>query len=151
MKSDCVILITGGTGGHVIPAVNLGNYMIDKGNCCYLLVDKRGMKYTSNFKGKIIKIYSTHLGYNFIDKIKFFVFLPIGFIQSTIYLVRIGPAKGIAFGSYASFMPLLILSMFKVFGLTEIFLHEQNSVMGKVNKIFSTFANKIFLKHDYPI
>ena len=148
MKSDSVILITGGTGGHVIPAVNLGNYMIDNGNCCYLLVDNRGIKYTSNFKGKIIKIYSAHLGYNFFDNIRFFVFLPIGFIQSAIYLIKICPTKGIAFGSYASFMPLLILSMFKVFGLTEIFLHEQNSVMGKVNKIFSRFANKIFLNFD---
>ena len=74
MKSDSVILITGGTGGHVIPAVNLGNYMIDNGNCCYLLVDNRGIKYTSNFKGKIIKIYSAHLGYNFFDNIRFFVF-----------------------------------------------------------------------------
>ena len=58
------------------------------------------------------------------------------------------PSHCISFGSYASFMPLLILSMFKVFGLTEIFLHEQNSVMGKVNKIFSRFANKIFLNFE---
>ena len=31
MKKNSIILVTGGTGGHVIPAVNFGNYLIKKG------------------------------------------------------------------------------------------------------------------------
>ena len=42
-------------------------------------------------------------------------------------------------------MPLIILSLFKMIGLTHLYLHEQNSVMGKVNIFFSPVANKIFL------
>ena len=29
MKSDYLVLFSGGTGGHVIPAVNYGNFLID--------------------------------------------------------------------------------------------------------------------------
>ena len=50
MKKDNNILIcTGGTGGHVIPAVNFGNYLILKCYRCSLMLDKRGIKYAKNF------------------------------------------------------------------------------------------------------
>ena len=45
-------------------------------------------------------------------------------------------------------MPLIILSFFKFIGSTHIYLHEQNSVMGKVNIFFSSVANKIFLNFN---
>ena len=31
MKKHKIVLISGGTGGHVIPAVNLGNYIVESG------------------------------------------------------------------------------------------------------------------------
>ena len=43
-KKNNYILIAGGTGGHVIPAVNFGNYIIEKGHTCYLFIDNRGKK-----------------------------------------------------------------------------------------------------------
>ena len=145
MKQKQIVLITGGTGGHVIPAVNFGNYLIDQGYNCHLFVDDRGYKYVNNFKGNIIKIYSIHFGYNMIKKIQFFIIMPLGFAQSIFHLMRIRPSVGIAFGSYASFCPLLVLIFCKYLGLSSVFLHEQNSVMGKVNSFFCYFVNKIFL------
>ena len=50
MNKKNYLILSGGTGGHVIPAVNLGNYIIEKGYDCYLFVDERGMKYTNSFK-----------------------------------------------------------------------------------------------------
>ena len=44
MKNN-FLLITGGTGGHVIPAQNLGNYILKRNNNCTLLLDKRGEQY----------------------------------------------------------------------------------------------------------
>ena len=34
------------------------------------------------------------------------------------------------------------------FGFCKFFLHEQNSIMGKVNNLFAPFANKIFLNYE---
>ena len=89
MKKKQIVLITGGTGGHVIPAVNFGNYLIDQGYICHLLTDSRGYKYVNNFNGKVIQILSTHFGYNIIKNIKFFILMPIGFIQSIFYLLKL--------------------------------------------------------------
>ena len=41
------LLITGGTGGHVIPAKNFANYLSDKNINCTIITDKRGYKYLS--------------------------------------------------------------------------------------------------------
>ena len=145
MKKHNIVLVSGGTGGHVIPAVNLGNSIVENGHNCYLLIDIRGKKYVYNFKGKIIVINSSHLQHNFFGKLKSLFFLLLGLLQAIFYLIKIRPSKCITFGSYASSMPLIILSFFKFIGLTHLYLHEQNSVMGKVNIFFSPIANKIFL------
>ena len=139
------LILSGGTGGHVIPAVNFGNFIIEKGFNCFLCVDKRGMKYTNSFRGQIKVISSSHLSYNFFGKILALVSLFIGFFQSLIYLIKVRPYTCVSFGSYATFAPLLALVIFRFFGYTKIFLHEQTSTMGKVNVLFSPFANKIFL------
>ena len=55
MRKDNILLISGGTGGHVIPSVNFGNFLINNGHQCFLFLDERGIKYKSDFKGKIIK------------------------------------------------------------------------------------------------
>ena len=65
MKRHNIVLVSGGTGGHVIPAVNFGNYIIESGHNCYLFIDDRGKKYASNFNGKTIIIRSSHLNRNF--------------------------------------------------------------------------------------
>ena len=145
MQKNNFILIAGGTGGHTFPAINFGNFLIKNGYSCSLFLDKRGLKYSNSFKGKIINISSRHFSGNFFYKIlSFFIFIK-GFFQSLYYFSTIRPKYCIAFGSYASFMPLAVASIFKLFNITEIYLHEQNSVIGKVNMFFLPIANNIFL------
>ena len=148
MNKKNYLILSGGTGGHVIPAVNFGNFIIDKGYVCYLFVDERGKQYTNSFKGQIRVISSSHLSYNLLGNAKSIISLVTGFFQSWKYLIKIRPNSCISFGSYATFMPLLVLVFFRFFGYTKIFLHEQNSIMGKVNILFSPFANKVFLNFD---
>ena len=70
MKKNCFTIFSGGTGGHVIPAVIFGNYLIENGYQCTLFLDKRGLDYAKNFKGKIIKINSALKANKKIDKRK---------------------------------------------------------------------------------
>ena len=148
MNKKNYLILSGGTGGHVIPAVNFGNFIIEKGHDCSLLVDERGKKYTESFKGRVRIINSSHFSHNFLGKVQATFSLIKGFFQSCKFLKNIRPYSCISFGSYATFVPLLILVFFRFFGFTKIFLHEQNSVMGKVNLLFTPFANKIFLNYD---
>ena len=145
MKINNLVLFSGGTGGHVIPAVNFGNYMIDQGYSCVLFLDKRGLQYSKEFKGKIINIKSAHLSGNIFHKCKSIFLLFLGFIQSFYYLLLFKPSHCIAFGSYATFMPLAVTSILGMLKITKIYLHEQNSIIGKVNLFFLPFAKNIFV------
>ena len=86
MKSDYLVLFSGGTGGHVIPAVNYGNYLIKCNYKCTLFLDKRGMKYANQFKGKVLCISSAHFSGNILFKLKSIFLLLCGLIQSFYYL-----------------------------------------------------------------
>ena len=139
-----ILICTGGTGGHVIPAVNFGNFLINKGFECCLILDQRGNKFSKNFNGKIFIIRSSHLSGNIFFRFNSLINLLIGLVQSLFFLNKIKPNTCVAFGSYATFTPLLALFFYKLFRNINIYLHEQNSVIGKVNLFFLPFI-KLFL------
>ena len=142
------LLITGGTGGHVIPAQNLANYLLDKNLNCRIIVDKRGYKYLKNFKGKIHLINSSNLNGNLIAKTFGLINLFIGFFQSFIIILFFKPNNVISFGSYASFFPMLCCIILNPFYKINLFIHEQNSIIGRTNSFFLNFINKLFLNFD---
>ncbi len=142
------LLITGGTGGHVIPAENFANYLFNKNIECRLIVDKRGKKYISSFKGIAYLVNSSNLSGNFLSKIFGSINLFIGFIKSFFIILFYRPTNVISFGSYASFFPTLSCIILKPFYKIEIFIHEQNSVLGRSNKLLLNYINKLLLNFD---
>ena len=102
MNNKNIVLFSGGTGGHVIPSVILGNNLISRDYNVVLFLDKRGLKYAKNFNGRIVKINSAHLSGKIIFKLKSIFLLLSGLIQSTYYLFSIRPSHCISFGSYLS-------------------------------------------------
>tara|TARA_X000000368_G_C23013108_1_gene704462 strand:+ start:152 stop:1228 length:1077 start_codon:yes stop_codon:yes gene_type:complete len=143
-----IIICTGGTGGHVIPAINLGNYLLHKGYDCRLILDKRGYIYSKTFNGKIYIINSSHLSGNIFLKFKSLITLIFCFFKSFILFIKIKPTKCISFGSYATFMPLLSVLILKLLFKINIYIHEQNSVIGKVNLFFLPYSEYIFSNFD---
>ena len=88
MKKNKILIITGGTGGHVIPAINFFNYIKNNSNNVFLLTDNRGYQYISNTdKKNIIKIHSSHLTGNLSFKLLGLIKLLIGFLQSLIIFI----------------------------------------------------------------
>tara|TARA_B100001250_G_scaffold195046_1_gene167571 strand:- start:261 stop:1352 length:1092 start_codon:yes stop_codon:yes gene_type:complete len=144
-----ILIITGGTGGHMIPAVNFFNYLNNNENAVYLLTDYRGSKYINEVnENKIFKIYSSHFSGNLYFKLKATIKLLAGLAQSLIIFIRLKPKTIVSFGSYASSTPLVCFLLFKFFFKTSLYIHEQNSVVGKVNKIFIKFSNRIFMNFE---
>ena len=142
------LLITGGTGGHVIPAKNFANYLLIKNINCTIITDKRGYKYFDNYSGKIYVISSSNLNGNIIQKIFGIFQILLGLIQSFIIIFLLKPSHSISFGSYASFSPMLSCIVFKPFYKVKVYIHEQNSIIGRTNKFFLNFTNKLFLNFD---
>ncbi len=142
------LLITGGTGGHVIPAKNFANYLSIKNISSTIITDKRGYKYFDNYNGKIYIISSSNLNGNIIFKIFGIFQILLGLIQSFIIIFLLKPSHSISFGSYASFSPMLSCILLKPFYKIKLYIHEQNSIIGRTNKFFLNFINKLFLNFD---
>lgn len=142
------LLITGGTGGHVIPAENFANFLLKKNINCSIMTDKRGLKYIKKFNGKVHIINSSNLSGNLIHKIFGIVNLLLGFFKSLFIIYLLKPNKIISFGSYASFFPMISCIFFKIFYKNQIYIHEQNSILGRTNSFFLNYINKLFLNFD---
>ena len=57
-----IVIATGGTGGHILPAYSLANYFLTKNFTVKLTSDKRGLKYIHNVENlSLIKISSSPL------------------------------------------------------------------------------------------
>ena len=140
-----IIFFSGGTGGHVIPAIIFGNYLIDQGFNCSLILDKRTKQYSNSFKGKVLIINSSHFSGNYFFKIKAVLSMLRGFFQSLNFILKNKPDVCISFGSYATLMPLLNIVVLRIFKKINLYLHEQNSVIGRVNFLFLPFAKNIFI------
>ena len=148
MKNS-ILIITGGTGGHVIPAQNFFNYIKNESNNVFLLTDSRGRKYIKDIDiNKILQIKSSHLTGNYHFKFIAIIKLLIGFIQSVVIFIKVRPKIIISFGSYASLTPLLCFIIFKFFFKTKLYIHEQNSLIGQTNRVFSKLSNKIFVNFN---
>ncbi len=138
------LIFSGGTGGHVIPAVKFGNSLLDQGIKCALILDKRGEKYSKRFRGKVYIIDSSHLSGNFLFKLKSLIKLILCFFKSFFLIKKLDPINCISFGGYATFPPLIAVLIFNIFFKINIYLHEQNLVIGRSNLFFLPFCRILF-------
>ena len=126
-----VLIIAGGTGGHVYPALSIANEFQNDGNTIYWIGKKNSLEenialredflfYPINARG--------FLGKNFFAKISSIFFVFVALIRSFFLIRNIKPDIIITTGGYLSLAPGLIGSLF-----CPLFIHEQNSVPGLTN------------------
>ncbi len=142
-KKYKILIATGGTGGHVIPAYNLGKHLLKKKMKVELISDKRGLKYLvneSNIKVNIIPS-STLFKKNYLKIILSILTIFFSLIMSIIFLLRNRPDLVLGMGGYSSF-PVCIAS--KLINIPFV-VYENNLIIGKANKYLIPFAKKIFV------
>lgn len=127
-----IILASGGTGGHVFTATATAEELEKRGFSTLHLTDKRGLKYIKTSNYKIIASASPSSPVAMLK-------LGIGVLQSFFLLLFKQPRAVIGFGGYPSFPPLVAA---KLLGIKTI-LHEQNSVLGKVNRYLAKSATAV--------
>lgn len=127
-----IIFGAGGTGGHLFPAQALANQLSNQCECLFVggLLSKNSFfdKKTFTFSEIAAAPLSLHPQ-------KVFKLLK-GIKESVDIINSFNPDLVIGFGSYFTF-PLLAASALKKI---PIFLHEQNALPGRVNRLFSPFA-----------
>jgi UDP-N-acetylglucosamine--N-acetylmuramyl-(pentapeptide) pyrophosphoryl-undecaprenol N-acetylglucosamine transferase len=139
-----VVLAAGGTGGHLYPAVAVAEKLRALGVETLFMVSNRGLekdvlsKLNFNYKEQDLSAFA---GVNFISKSKAIVKLIKGINFASKHITK--RDKILSFGGYAA-----APAAFAGLNLgAELYIHEQNSVMGSLNKVISVFARRIFTSY----
>ncbi len=128
-----ILIIAGGTGGHVYPALSIANEFQVDGNTISWIGKKNGLE-ESIASREDFSFYSIDargfLGKNFFAKVSSIFYLFTALIRSFFLMSRIKPDIIISTGGYLALAPGLIGSLF-----CPLFIHEQNSIPGLTNRI----------------
>ena len=144
-----IIFSSGGTGGHIFPAINLMKYFSNKGYDILLVTDTRGNTFLNNharFRSCIINT-DTPSNKNFFRKIFSFVIILFSIMKSILIIKKEKPDLIIGFGGYVSF-PISFSSKFYNIPLV---IYENNLVLGRTNKNLLSLSKKLLLGTDMPI
>lgn len=152
-----ILLIGGGSGGHVYPLVAVGRalrqtaapqgkeiklVMLGEGKFFQELAKKEAavdpkFKYHSIVAGKMRRYFSlASLG----DWLK----TPLSFIQSIWWLFWVMPDVIFSKSGYASFFPVLAAKLFAI----PVYLHDSDAVPGVTSKVLGGWAKKVFTSFE---
>ena len=133
-----ILISTGGSGGHVIPAKILIDHL--KYNFEVIIsTDRRGEKYLKEVSNKKIKIYTPKLNNLYLFPLNLIKVLILT-VKSFFILKNNQIDMLISTGGYMS-LPLCMAA--KILSI-KIFLLEPNMVLGRANNFFLKFSEKIF-------
>ena len=136
-----IILAAGGTGGHLSPALAMADILNKKGYKTIIYSDQRCKSYLASDHQYNIKNLYAH-PYNCKNPVKLCLFI-LSLIKNTLIIsyniFKIKADLVISFGGYTS----LSSNIAALICNKKLILHEQNSVLGRQNKIFVKFADHI--------
>ncbi len=139
------LMATGGTGGHVFPAMAVAKSLAAQGVKVDFVIDRSAqvkqwvLPTASSCDMGIYPLASAGMGGGVWSKAKACAKLGLGYMQAWKLLCRLRPDVVAGFGGYASFPAMLAAYHQKI----PILLHEQNVVMGRANKVLSARASVI--------
>jgi UDP-N-acetylglucosamine--N-acetylmuramyl-(pentapeptide) pyrophosphoryl-undecaprenol N-acetylglucosamine transferase len=140
-----VILAAGGTGGHLFPAEALAGELTARGRSVVLVTDIRGDSHTASVDSPLARIErhvvraGTVSGQSMVGRVKGVVELIAGYWQAKSLLRKLQPSAVVGFGGYPS-LPTMMAATRN--GFPSV-LHEQNAVLGRVNRLLAPRVDAI--------
>ena len=141
-----ILLAAGGTGGHMFPAQSLAENLKAKGWEVALMTDARGQKHSTRIPAdKIIEGQAASISPRRpIQAIKGILKLAKGVRQAKAFIRDWKPDIVVGFGGYPAFPAMRAAQSMKL----PTILHEQNAVLGRVNRVFAAKANHVVSGFD---
>ena len=135
------LIAAGGTGGHMFPARAAAEALIARGWQVRLVTDARGLKHTQGFPAVAIdEIHAASPSTkNPIKLAKAALELTQGFGQARSIVKGWKPDVIAGFGGYPAFPALAVAQAQGI----PFAIHEQNAVLGRVNRVFAAKAGFI--------
>jgi UDP-N-acetylglucosamine--N-acetylmuramyl-(pentapeptide) pyrophosphoryl-undecaprenol N-acetylglucosamine transferase len=139
------VLAAGGTGGHMVPAHALAAELKSRGHGVLLITDERGARFPGLFEGIPIHVLPAgRLGGGPIGWLKAVGSVLKGRAEAKALYRQHRPDAVVGFGGYPAFPSLLAASAMKI----PTVLHEQNAVLGRVNRLLAGEAAAIATSYD---
>ena len=145
-----IVLCTGGTGGHVFPALACVPALKAMGCtiCMYLNTEKDLWNITPEGVSVVcIKSRSPLSATSIVAKCTAGIEIFTGFYKARRHLRSFKTDCVVGFGSYATIPTLLAAISLRI----PIVLHEQNAVAGRANRLFSRFATVVATAFKNPM
>jgi UDP-N-acetylglucosamine--N-acetylmuramyl-(pentapeptide) pyrophosphoryl-undecaprenol N-acetylglucosamine transferase len=134
------VLAAGGTGGHMVPAHALAAELTARSHGVMVITDARGAKIPGLFdKVPVHVLPARQLGRNPIAWAKAALSIASGRSEAKAIYRDHRPDAAVGFGGYPAFPALLAAS---AMGIPTV-LHEQNAVLGRVNRLLASRATAI--------
>ena len=138
-------LAAGGTGGHMIPAHALATELKSRGHGVLLITDERGARFPGLFEGMPVHVLPAgRLGGGPVGWLKAAGSVLKGRGQAKRLYREHRPDAVVGFGGYPALPALLAASPMRI----PTVLHEQNAVMGRVNRLLAGEAAAIGTAYD---
>ena len=138
-----ILIVASGTGGHVVPAINVSEKLLNHKLQIIWIGTKNGIE------NKIVKrkdITIKHIkssgirGKNIIDTMRGLFNLVQSFFQSLVILHKEKPLFILGFGGYISVPVSFAAFMMRV----PVYVHESNSIAGTANKLNNKISRNTF-------
>lgn len=139
MTQPMIVIAAGGTGGHMFPARAFADAIVARGGRVALVTDPRGKRYTEGFPCEdslILPVTNADEG-GIGGKISAGLTVLKSLGLTGPFLKALSPSAIVGFGGYPTF-PVLMNA-----GKTPVVIHEQNAVLGRVNRLFQGKAVRI--------
>jgi UDP-N-acetylglucosamine--N-acetylmuramyl-(pentapeptide) pyrophosphoryl-undecaprenol N-acetylglucosamine transferase len=147
MTPPFIILAAGGTGGHMMPAEAVADVLVKEGYETALVTDKRGEALGDIMPGIPHHVLgaASHMGGGIFGKIKSALSIVFSTLQVRKLFRKQRPSVVVGFGGYPS-LPAVLAA--RSMGIPYV-LHEQNAVLGRVNRLMATKAEAIALSVEH--
>lgn len=142
MAAPLALIAAGGTGGHMFPAQALAELLLADGWRVTLSTDERGARYAGGFpdavERRVVASATTARG-GIMGKLTAPFKILSGVMAARAEFKKDRPSIVIGFGGYPT---IPALSAAVMLGLPRM-IHEQNGVMGRVNRLFAKRVNRV--------
>lgn len=139
------VLAAGGTGGHMVPAHALAAELKSRGHGVLLITDARGARFPGLFQDVPVHILPAgRLGGGPIGMAKAALSVLKGRAEAKRLYREHNPDVVVGFGGYPAFPSLLAASAMHI----PTVLHEQNAVLGRVNRLLAGDAEAVATAYD---
>lgn len=139
--SKTAVVAAGGTGGHLFPAQALAEALAARGWRIVLATDERGAAYAEKFpvEARIALSARTAKAGDPVGMVRAGVAVGQGVLQARKAFRSLDPAVVVGFGGYPS-LPALMAGLAQ---RRPTLIHEQNSVLGRVNRYLAPKVDRV--------